>query len=222
MTITKDFVEHLSVECNRPHHVNLLLLSDVGTGVLHYVWIKNFSRLLRGRTKHRGHVCNSCLNVFSSEQVFENHIPHCLIHLPQQVVYPRENSEKSKLKFHDVDKQHKLNFYLVCDFESFLIQPERDLDNDDNDDIKTHMIDCHEPSGFCCYRVTDLEEYRVPPMVYHGVNVMEAFYDHVMSENDKINEILSKQAPMSPMTQNEKKRHKAADTCANCHCSFTQ
>ena len=50
---------------------------------------------------------------------------------------------------------------------------------------------------------------------------MEAFYDHVMSESDKINEILSKQAPMSPMTQNEKSRHKVADTCANCHCSFT-
>ena len=107
-------VEHLSVQRNRPNHVNLLLLSDDDTGARHYVWIKHFSRLLGDRTKHRkqSYVCNSCLNVFSSEQVLENHIPHCLIHLPQQVVYPSENSDKSKLKFHDVDKQHRLNFYL--------------------------------------------------------------------------------------------------------------
>jgi len=181
-------VEHLSVERNRPHHVNLLLLSDVNTGARHYVWIKHFSRLLGDRTKHDGesYVCNSCLNVFGSQQVLESHIPHCLIHLPQQVVYPSENSEKSKLKFHNVDKQHRLNFYLVCDFESFLIPPERDTSDNDNNDIKTRLIDRHEPSGFCCYLVTDLEEYRVPPVVYRGDNVMEAFYDHVMSESDKI------------------------------------
>jgi len=216
-------VEHLSAERNRQHHINLLLLSDANTGTRHYVWIKHFSRLLGDRTKckSQSYVCNSCLNVFSSEQVLESHIPHCLIHLPQQVVYPSKNSEKSKLKFHDVDKQHKLNFYLVCDFESFLIPPERDDNDNDNNDIKTRMIDRHEPSGFCCYRVTDLEEYRVPPTVYRGVNIMETFYDHVMSESDKINEILSKQAPMSLMTQSEKIRHKVADTCANCHCSFT-
>jgi len=47
-------VEHLSVERNRPHHVNLLLLTDVNTGASHYVWIKHFSRLLGDRTKHNG------------------------------------------------------------------------------------------------------------------------------------------------------------------------
>ena len=171
-------VEHLTAERNRPHHVNLLLLSDGNMAARHYTWIKHFSRLLGDRTKHDGesYVCNSCLNVFGSQQVLESHIPHCLIHLPQQVVYPSENSEKSKLKFHNVDKQHRLNFYLVCDFESFLIPPERDTSDNDNNDIKTRLIDRHEPSGFCCYRVTDLEEYRVPPMVYRGLNVIEAFY----------------------------------------------
>ena len=91
-------VEHLSVECNRQHHINLLLLSDANTGTKHYVWIKHFSRLLGERTKHRqqSYVCNNCLNVFSSERVLENHIPHCLVHLPQQVVYPSENSEKKQ------------------------------------------------------------------------------------------------------------------------------
>ena len=39
-------VEHLSVERNRQHHINLLLLSDANTGTKHYVWIKHFSRLL--------------------------------------------------------------------------------------------------------------------------------------------------------------------------------
>jgi len=62
-------IEYLSLERHRLHHVNLLLLSDSETS--HYVWIKNFSRLVHDRTKHTGggasFVCNSCLNVFSSQ-----------------------------------------------------------------------------------------------------------------------------------------------------------
>ena len=215
-------VEYLCAERNRPHHVNLLLLSDTDTGARHYVWIKNFSRLLGDRTKHhpQSYVCNSCLNVFSSQQVLENHVPYCLMQSPQHVVYPSKDSDKCKLRFRDVDKQHPLNFYLVCDFESFLIPSDRNPDDDDYD-LKTIMIDRHEPSGFCCYRVTDLEEHKVPPTVYSGVNVMDTFYDHVMSESDKFNKILSKQTSMAAMTKDELSRHELANKCENCRCAFT-
>ena len=81
-------VEYLSPERYRNHHVNLLLLHDANTQ--HYVWIKNFSRLLGDRTNYNGasFVCNSCLNVFSSQRVLDSHIPNCLLHSPQQLVYP--------------------------------------------------------------------------------------------------------------------------------------
>ena len=155
-------MEYLSPERQRNHHVNLLLLHDPNTQ--HYTWIKNFSHLLGDRTNHHtAFVCNSCLNVFSSQRVLDSHIPDCLVHNPQHVVYPDPaNPEECKLNFRDHHKEHPLKFYLVCDFESFLTP----TTNDPDPDAKTRIVDEHNVSGFCCYRVTDLPQYQSPPTVY--------------------------------------------------------
>jgi len=264
-------IERLSSETpKRVHHVTLLLLTDE-TGNAHYVWVKNFSRLLGQRTKGsmKRHVCNSCLNVFSSRPVLDRHIPNCLVHSPQQTVYPSANDPKQcKLRFRDYDKQHPLSFFLVCDFEAFLLPLDRDDignddydddddndgvsdDDDDNDDddsdsemcidddngdrvgakekkkkkkkkkIKTRLVDKHQISGFCCHRVTDIEQFQTPPTVYSGEDVMEHFYDHLMSESDEINRIMSVQLPMSRITSDEVLRHRSAKICENCRCNFT-
>jgi len=104
-------------------------------------------------------VCNSCLNVFTTQQVLDSHVPNCLRHAPQQVVYPEPDD--CKLKFNDHDKQHPFDFYLVCDFESFLAP----ANDDTNLDAKTRIIDEHQVSGFCCYRVSHLPQYETPPTV---------------------------------------------------------
>jgi len=210
-------IEYLSPERERKHHVNLLLLSDSNT--YHYVWIKNFSRLVADRTKDTAggvsFVCNSCLNVFSSQAVLHSHVPNCLRHSPQQTQYP--SPQDCKLKFSDHDKEHPLKFYLVCDFESFLVP----TDNDEISDANTRLIDEHRVSGFCCYRVTDIPQYQTHPHIYSGENVMDYFYDHVISESQAIDEILSQQLPVTPMSTDEVKEYRAATECANCHSSFT-
>ena len=134
---------------------------------------------------------------------------------PQQVQYP--DPDDCKLKFKDFDKQHPLNFYLVCDFESFLTPATDDPDQD----AKTRVIDHHNVSGFCCYRVTDLSQHQTPPKVYSGPDVMSHFYEHVMSESQAISEILSQQIPMSPLSDDDLRRHRTATTCQNCHNPFT-
>jgi len=79
------FIDYLSPEKTRRHKVNLLLLSDENTQ--HYVYIKNFSRLLGSRPKHdpASYVCNSCLYVFSSQQAHDNHLESCMKREPQHV-----------------------------------------------------------------------------------------------------------------------------------------
>jgi len=60
---------HVSKERDRPHHVNLFLIEGPDESK-HYVWLKNFYRLVRGRTKHTGEkafVCNHCLHPFSNK-----------------------------------------------------------------------------------------------------------------------------------------------------------
>jgi len=213
-------IEFLSPEHHRPHHINLLLIHDPDSQTSHYVWIKNFSRLLHGRTKSGGasFVCNSCLNVFSSQRVLNAHIPNCLQHAPQQVLYPPSND--CKLSFKDHDKQHPFKFYCVCDFESFL-KPADNVDDDVVSNAKTHIVDEHRVSGYCCYRVTDLDQYQTPPVVYSGDNPLSHFYEHIASECEIINEILSQQIPLSPMSDEQLRHHRAATVCANCNESFT-
>ena len=82
-------VEYMSSERNREHHVNLLLLDDPESQTSHYIWINNFRRLLHNRTKYEGtsFVCNSCMNVLSSQRVLDDHMPNCMQHAPQQVVW---------------------------------------------------------------------------------------------------------------------------------------
>ena len=50
---------------------------------------------------------------------------------------------------------------------------------------------------------------------------MSHFYDHVTSESETISEILSQQIPLSDMTDDDRRRHRAATTCVNCNGPFT-
>jgi len=129
-------VEYPSPEREQEHHVNLLILEDADNPCKrHYVWIKNMSTLVSHRTKHDGatFVCNSCLHPFSSQQYLDNHIPYCIPHEPQQVIYPNpQNENECALKFPSKHKQHPLPFYLVCDFESFLTPQEREEEEERN------------------------------------------------------------------------------------------
>jgi len=141
---------HVSKERDRPHHVNLFLIEGPEENK-HYVWVKNLSRFVNGRTnyQHQTFVCNNCLHPFSDKQIHNRHIPHCQPHAPQDVKYPNpENPKECTLKFHNKAARFRLPFYLVCDFESFLT-PDEDVDS-----VKaTNIIDEHRMCGFACHRV---------------------------------------------------------------------
>ena len=209
------FIDYLSPEKTRRHKFNLLLLSDENTQ--HYVYIKNFSRLLGARTKYDGasYVCNSCLYVFSSQQTHDNHLESCMKREPQHVQYP--TAMDRMLKFETRGNSFEHHFFLVIDFESFL----KPVDQHFDADAKTRVVDEHLVSGFCCHRVTDLQQYQTRPTVYSGPNVMERFYEHLMSESKAINEILSHQLPLLSMSQEEINRYRASTECANCRSKFT-
>ena len=80
------------------------------------------------------------------------------------------------LRFWQVQNTFKVPFCLIVDFKSFIANGEEEN---------------HEPSGFCCLRVSafpfmDKEE----AFVYSGPNVMKAFYEHIRKEHELINEIM--------------------------------
>ena len=53
--------------------LNLLLITEKGKS--HYVFIKDFNRLMFSRTKHKGkkYYCMSCLQSFTTEEILSNH-----------------------------------------------------------------------------------------------------------------------------------------------------
>ena len=105
--------------CNqRPHHVNLLLLSKGDK--FHYTLLKSISRLVGDRTHYNGKtfVCPCCLHPFSLEHCLQNHLPKCSQHPAQTVKYPEEG--KNILKFHKIQHMFPVPFALYADFESFI------------------------------------------------------------------------------------------------------
>ena len=210
---------YLSPEMHiRKHKISLLLLDSCDGRRKHYVWIKNLSRLIASKytKEHAHHVCLSCLQVFSTERVLNEHTRNCLSHVPQQCVYPQ--GEKARLRFDSHHFEFPFDFYLVSDFESFL-KPNPNFETQQLQ--QTDVVNTHVPSGFCVYRVTPHEQYQSPPYTYSGDNVMQRFFEHVFEQAKAIDEILSHNTPMSPLTATERATHDRASVCHNCKENFT-
>ena len=59
--------------------LNLLLITEKDKS--HYVFIKDFNRLMFSRAKHKDkkHNCMSCLQSFTTEEILSNHKKQCLL-----------------------------------------------------------------------------------------------------------------------------------------------
>ena len=150
----------------RPYKISLLLLDSAhGDDNRHYVWIKNLSRLVSSNYtyNHAHYVCLSCLHPFTKQYTLEKHEPQCLMHRPQQCMYP--DGDKALLRYERIQYEFLFPFYLVADFECFLA-----VDDDET---------LHRPSGFCIYRVSRYESYRTEPYTYLGGDVMEHFFEYI-------------------------------------------
>jgi hypothetical protein len=92
---------------------------------MHYVWIKNMSALVCGRSKRRNkvYVCPLCVHPFSNSDAFERHLPDCSKHQRQKVKFP--DDDDLILKWKSRGKTQMCPFVIYCDFESVLKPVER-------------------------------------------------------------------------------------------------
>ena len=96
--------------------VDLLLLSNNFTS--HYVYIKDFNRLMFNKTRHKGkkYFCKSSLQCLSSEKVLEKHKKDCLMINGAQNV----KLEKGFIEFKNFHRQIPVPFKNYTDFECLL------------------------------------------------------------------------------------------------------
>ena len=97
------------------NEMNLLLI-DNNEGKRHYVYIKDFNRLM---TTISTHFCMYCLHCFSTKEILNNHKGDCLkINGKQNIKMPAEGS---KIYFKNFYKTSESPFVIYADFESLLI-----------------------------------------------------------------------------------------------------
>ena len=192
---------------NRKHTVNLLLLSEGERR--HYILVRNLSRLLSARNSRNTKTfpCPYCLYCFTTESGLQNHRGECGTHGVQRITYPTPDS--NTLTFSNIQHQMPIPFTIYADFECFLGKSDIDAGN------STKFHDIHTPSGFCCLTVSSFAQYNNErPYVYSGPKVgsgiVDAFFDHIKSEQIRISRILSQNQPMDPLN------HSQLETFANC------
>ena len=105
--------------------MDLLLISN--KFVSHYVYIKDFNRLMFNKTnKNKKYFCKSCLQCFSSENVLSKRKKDCLLINKGQNV----KLEKGFIEFKNYSKQIPVPFKIYADFECLLKSIDIGVDND--------------------------------------------------------------------------------------------
>ena len=98
--------------------LNVLLISNEEKS--HYVFIKDFNRLMYSEVKtknqHKKHFCMSCLQNFTTKEILNNHRERCLLINDTQAV----KYETGVIKFKNYEKQIPIAFKIYADTECFL------------------------------------------------------------------------------------------------------
>ena len=123
-------------------YLDLLLISNDFTN--HYVYIKDFNRLMFNKIKNKNkkYFCTSCFQCFSSENVLKKHGKDCLIINGVQNV----KLEKGFIEFKNYSRQIPVPFKIYADFECLLKSCDVGVDNDCLAYIKQYQD--HIPCSF--------------------------------------------------------------------------
>jgi len=85
---------------------------------IHYVYIKDFNRLMYNFTNHKEtkHFCMCCLHCFSSKTLLERHSPDCFaLNGTQAIDMPAKGS---KIYFKNHHRMQPVPFVIYADFEA--------------------------------------------------------------------------------------------------------
>ena len=203
-------------ERNRKYHANLLLVTSGDKR--HYVVVKNLNRLLRGRTGDTGgnnsFVCRYCLYSFKHEDTMKEHEISCSEHAAVTAEYPAEPT--NILKFKNYGHTLETPFVIYADFEAIL----EEVDDDENK--STRKINKHVPCGFARLTTSSCEKYnKEEVVVYSGRDCMSKFFQHIHSEQLRINKILNEIVPMKELTPQQIRDYRNAKKCYICDEEFS-
>ena len=181
--------------------------------VSHYVSIKDFTRLMFNKTKHKGrkYFCKSCLQCLSSENILNEHQKDCLLIIKGQNV----KLEKGFIKFKNFNRQIPVPFKIYADFECLLKSFDIGVDNDCFS--YTQKYKDHLPCTFA-YKVVCIDtKYSKDVVLYRRKNAVFKIIRSGFKEYDYCRDVIKKHFNKNlVMSAEENERFEMTNICWMC------
>ena len=193
--------------------LNVLLISNGEKS--HYVFIKDFSRLMYQKTKHkeRKHFCMHCLQNFTTEEILNSHIEGCLvINDTQAIKYKTEI-----IKFNNFDKQIPIPFKIYADTECFVKEIDKPISK------HTKLYQKHTPNSIGAKLICIDNEFTLPTKIFFGDSCINKFIRWIFIQRKRINQIIDNDLNKKlKMTIEDEEAYQSSNDCWICDKEITK
>ena len=160
--------------------LNLLILTQ--DDKLHYVFIKDFNRLMYSnrKRKYKKYYCMHCLQNFTTEELLDQHKKQCLLINGSQAV----NYESRIIKFKNYEKQVPIIFKIYADLECF-------LEKTNSYEVEhTTKYQKHIPNSIGAKLMCTDDRFTLPSIIFKGKNCINGFIKWAFRQRERINHVI--------------------------------
>src|SRR5690606_28903142 len=183
--------------------INILYLEDKNNRS-HYVWIKNFSKLINSKNSDQKYICFNCLNVCYSKEALKNHKEMCYNQETCKIILP--NEKNSWLYFKNYHKKLKIPISMFSDIECFTEKYEDMIKKG----VKSIKYQKHKVSGISLYTINEINNENI----FQIFNKCESYILQLIINSNYYLNLLKTNKKMKKLT---KKQLKEFNECNICH-----
>ena len=154
--------------------LNLLIITQ--DDKLHYVFIKDFNRLMYSnrKRKYKKYYCMHCLQDFTTEELLDQHKKQCLLINGSQEV----NYESRIIKFKNYEKQVPIIFKIYADTECF-------LEKTNSYEVEhTTKYQKHIPNSIGAKLMCTDDRFTLPSIISKGKNCINGFLNEFLDKKN--------------------------------------
>ena len=164
--------------------LNVLLISNEENS--HYVFIKDFNRLMYSTVKtknyYKRHFCMSCLQNFTIKEILNKHKKQCLLINDTQAI----KYETGAINFINFNKQKPIPFKIYADSEWLLKRVNIQLGKH----TKLYQKHIHNPIGAKLVCIDD--KFTSKTKMFTGSNCIKEFIEWIFEQKKCYNQIINK------------------------------
>ena len=172
------FFDYVSKKINE-QVLNVLLSNEEKS---HYVFIKDFNRLMisRAKQKDKKHFCMSRLQNFTTKEILNKNEKHCLLINDTQAV----KCETAIIKSKNYEKQIPIAFKIYADTECVLKRINID------ESKYTEVCQKHIPNSIRAKLVCTNDRFTLDTIIFTGNNCINKFIKWIFKMQEYCNQVI--------------------------------